>query len=115
VDSKGIVWIPAYAANRLVRFDPASRTFTEIPLPVRDAVPYIVRSDPVSGALWIGTGAADALFRYDPASGRFETYPLPSKGALVRHLVIDSRSDAVWVAYGASPGIPARIARVQRR
>ena len=115
VDSKGIVWIPAYAANLLVRFDPASRTFSEIPLPVRDAVPYIVRADGQSGALWIGTGAADALFRYDPAAGRFETYPLPSKGALIRHMAIDSRNGTVWVAYGASPGIPARIARVQRR
>jgi virginiamycin B lyase len=114
VDSKGIVWIPAYAANLLVRFDPAAGTFREIPLPVRDAVPYIVRADRRSGALWIGTGAADALLRYDPAGGRFETYPLPSKGALIRHLAIDPRDGTVWAAYGASPGIPARIARVQR-
>lgn len=84
LDAKGIVWIPAYSANLLLRFDPESRRFTEIPLPLRDAVPYIVRADPRSGALWIGTSAADALLRYDPA------------------------------AYGASPGIPARIARVQR-
>ncbi|HEX7337930.1 MAG TPA: hypothetical protein VF252_12055 [Gemmatimonadales bacterium] len=115
VDSKGIVWIPAYAANLLVRFDPASGIFSEIPLPVRDAVPYIVRADRQSGALWIGTGAADALFRYDPATRQFETYRLPSQGALVRHLAIDSRNGTVWAAYGASPGIPARIARVQRR
>jgi virginiamycin B lyase len=115
VDSKGIVWIPAYGANLLVRFDPGSGAFSEIPLPVRDAVPYIVRVDRRSGALWIGTGAADALLRYDPATGRFETYPLPSKGALIRHLAIDARNGTVWAAYGASPGIPARIARVQRR
>jgi virginiamycin B lyase len=115
VDAQGIVWIPAYAANRLLRFDPATRKFSEIPLPSRDAVPYIIRADPRSGALWIGTAAADALLRYDPAKGRFETYPLPSRGALIRHLAVDPGSDAVWVAYGASPGIPARVARVQRR
>jgi virginiamycin B lyase len=115
VDGQGIVWIPAYAANRLFRFDPAIRKFIEIPLPSRDAVPYIIRTDRRSGALWIGTAAADALLRYDPANGQFESYPLPSRGALIRHLAVDPRSAAVWVAYGASPGIPARVARVQRR
>jgi len=115
VDAQGIVWIPAYSANSLLRFDPSTRKFSEIPLPSRDAVPYIIRTDPRTGALWIGTAAADALLRYDPAKGQFETYSLPSRGALIRHLAVDSRSGAVWVAYGASPGIPARIARVQPR
>jgi streptogramin lyase len=115
VDAKGVVWIPAYSANRLLRFDPVTRMFSEIPLPSPDALPYIIRADRRTGALWIGTAAADALLRYDPARGQFETYPLPSRGALIRHLAVDPRSDAVWVAYGASPGIPARVARVQRQ
>ncbi len=115
VDAGGMVWIPAYAANLLIRFDPETRKFTQIPLPIRDAAPYIVRADPATGALWIGTGAADALLRYDPASQRFDSYTLPSRGAMIRHLVIDSQRGAVWAAYGASPGIPARIARVQRQ
>ena len=115
VDAQGIVWIPAYAANLLLRFDPKTRKFTEIPLPTRDAVPYIIRVDPRSGALWIGTGAADALLRYDPASETFKSYRLPSRGAMIRHLAIDSRRSTVWAAYGASPGIPARIARVRPR
>jgi streptogramin lyase len=51
VDARGIVWIPAYSANRVLRFDPAIRKFSEIPLPSRDAVPYIIRADPRSGAL----------------------------------------------------------------
>jgi virginiamycin B lyase len=112
VDAKGVLWIPAYSANLLVRLDPATGQFKEIPLPVKDAVPYVVRVDPRDGALWIGTSAADALFRYDPRSGRFETFPLPSRGALVRHLAVDPESGAVWLAYGGSPGIPARVARV---
>jgi streptogramin lyase len=115
IDARGIVWIPAYAANRLVRLDPRTRSFDEIPIPVRDAVPYVVRADPATGGLWIGTSAADALLHYDPVNGRFETYPLPARGALVRHLAVDHRSGAVWVAYGASPGIPARVARLERR
>ena len=115
VDARGVVWIPAYASNELVRLDPAAtgaaRT-TRIGLPLRDAVPYVVRVDPASGRVWVGTGAADALLGYDPATRRWETIALPSRGALVRHLAIDPRTRDVWVAYGASPGIDARIARV---
>ena len=112
VDAKGVLWIPAYSANLLVRLDPATRELKEIPLPVKDAVPYVTRVDPRDGAIWVGTSAADALLRYEPRSGKFETFPLPSRGALVRHLAVDPRSGAVWLAYGASPGIPARVARV---
>lgn len=113
VDAQGIVWIPGYAANLLIRFDPRTRKFREIALPSQDAVPYIIRVDPRSSALWIGTGAADALLRYDPASEKFRSYRLPSRGAMIRHLAIDPRRGTVWAAYGASPGIPARIARIQ--
>ena len=112
VDAKGLLWIPAYSANLLVRLDPASGKFTEIPLPVKDAVPYVARVDPRDGSIWIGTSAADALLRYHPRTLKFDTYPLPSRGALVRHLAVDPESGAVWLAYGASPGIPARVARV---
>jgi streptogramin lyase len=53
------------------------------------------------------------LLRYRPDRRRFDAYPLPCHGALVRHIAIDPKSGAVWLAYGASPGIAARIARVQ--
>ena len=69
VDAKGMLWIPAYSANLLVRLDPATSEFKEIPLPVKDAVPYVTRVDPRDGAIWIGTAAADVLFRYEPRSG----------------------------------------------
>ena len=115
VDAQGILWIPAYAANALLRFDPAAARFESIPLPIRDAVPYVVRVDRTNGLLWIGTSAADALLSFEPRTRRFTVYPLPSAGALVRHLAIDPRTHDVWVAYGASPGIAARIARLRVR
>ena len=115
IDAAGIVWIPAYAANALVRLDPEDGRFETIPMPAADAVPYVVRVDHRRGALWIGTSANDVLYRYEPVARRFTAVPLPSRGALVRHLAIDPRSGDVWVAYGASPGIPARVARVQVR
>ena len=115
MDGNGILWIPAYSANLLVRLDPATGKFTEIPLPMKDALPYVARVDPRDGAVWVGTAAADVLLRYDPRSSRFDTFPLSSQGALVRHLAVDPRNGAVWLAYGASPGISARIARVMTR
>lgn len=112
VDANGVVWIPTYAGNELVRFDPRTQRFERIALPVRDALPYVVRVDPSNGIVWIGTAAADAVFSYDPRRHAFRSYPLPSRGAMIRHMAVNPRTHEVWLAYGASPGIPARIARL---
>jgi virginiamycin B lyase len=116
IDRDGILWIPLYGAGTLARLDPRTRQLEEIPLPIRDAAPYVARVDSATGAVWIGTGAADAVFAYDPSSRRFTTYGLPTNGALVRHLAVDSKRGDVWLAYGESPGKnPARIAKLHYR
>jgi virginiamycin B lyase len=115
VGPDGIVWIPEYANNALARLDPASGEIQEIPLPVDDATPYVVRVDSRSGDVWIGTGSADAILRYDPGTRAFDVYPLPTRGAMTRHLAIDPRNGDVWAAYGASPGIPSSVARLRLR
>ena len=112
-DAAGIVWIPEYSGGKLARLDPATGRFTEWDLPVKDAAPYVVRVDRRRGDVWIGTGAADAVFRFDPRTARFTSYDLPTRGALVRHLDIDPRTGVVWAAYGASPGVAARVARIE--
>ncbi len=111
-DATGTLWIPEYAGGKLTRLDPATGRFTQWDLPVKDAAPYVVRVDRQRSDVWIGTGAADAVFRFDPRTARFTTYELPTRGALVRHLDIDARTGVVWAAYGASPGVPARVARI---
>jgi virginiamycin B lyase len=113
VDAQGIVWIPAYGAGQLIRLDPKPGNMRTIALPIRDAAPYVVRVDNARGKVWIGTGAADAVFEYDPVKDSFRTHPLPAAGAMIRHMAVDGRNGDVWLAYGASPGIPARIARLQ--
>lgn len=112
IDANGVLWIPAYASGSLLGYDPATGRFTRHPLPIADAAPYVVKSDPDREVLWIGTGAADAAFRFTPSTGRFDSYLLPSRGALVRHVAIDPRDGSAWLAYGASPGIAARVARI---
>jgi virginiamycin B lyase len=112
----GMLWIPAYSGNALVRLDPKSGAFREFPLPVSDALPYVARVHPRTGDVWIGTAAADAVFRFTPKTGRFVACPLPTRGATVRHMAFDPRNGDVWLAYGASPALhPARIARVETR
>jgi virginiamycin B lyase len=113
VDARGVLWIPAYAANMLVRFDPRARRFTEFRFPVPDALPYVVRVDLTRGTVWGATAAADALFAFDPATERFAVYPLPTPGALIRHIAVDARNGDVWAAYGASPGVPPKIVRLR--
>jgi streptogramin lyase len=116
IDSVGTLWIPAYAAGSLVRFEPRTGAFREYPLPIRDALPYVVRIDHGTGTVWIGTGAADALLAFTPGTGSFRAVRLPSRGALIRHLAVDPRNHDVWMAYGESPGKqPARIARFRAR
>jgi streptogramin lyase len=115
IDKRGVLWIPAYSTNELVRYDPASAAFSRFDLPIRDAVPYVVRIDHGTGLVWIGTSAADAVLSFDPRTQRFIVYELPSRGALVRHLAVDPRTHDVWAAYGASPGIPAKVARIRPR
>jgi streptogramin lyase len=122
IDRSGVLWIPGYAANTLVRLDPkapAARRFEEIPLPLKDALPYVVRVDDERGIVWVGSGAADAVIAYRPSApqgGRFTVHPLPSRGAMIRHMTIDPRTRDLWLAYGASPGrIPARVARLRVR
>lgn len=92
IDRRGILWIPAYTTNELVRLDAATRRFTRFPLPEPNAVPYVVKVDDAAGRIWIGSSASDAIYAYEPAANRFTTYPLPSRGALVRHLAIDPQS-----------------------
>jgi streptogramin lyase len=113
-DARGMLWIPEYAGGKLTRLDPATGRFTQWELPMKDAAPYVVRVDRQRGDVWIGTGAADAVFRFDPQTAQFTTYELPTRGALVRHRDIDRRTGDVWAAYGASPGVAARVARIER-
>jgi len=115
LDARGDLWIPGYASSTLYRLDAGSLRFERQPLPIPDALPYVVRVDPGSGDVWIGTGAADALLRFDPESGEFSIYPVPTRGATMRHLALDPATGDVWIAYGASPAIhPTRIARLKR-
>jgi virginiamycin B lyase len=114
IDAEGMLWIPTYASNALVRFDSASNHFESFPLPNPDSAPYVARVDRTHGTVWVGTAASDEILAFDPRTREFTSYPLPTRGALIRHIAVDERRNEIWAAYGASPGlVPARIARLR--
>lgn len=114
IDTSGVLWIPEYSANKLARFDARTQKFTEYVLPIKDALPYVVRYDAKRKLLWIGTGAADALLSFDPGTEQFRYYRLPAVDQMVRHIAIDPSNGDIWLAPGSSPGtVAARIVRVR--
>ena len=113
IGADGTVWIPEYAGGRLLRFDPSDESFTAYDLPLKDALPYVVRVDQQRGMVWIGTGAADAILAFQPAREHFTIFPLPTRGALIRHIDIVEEAGEVWASYSASPGVPSKILRIR--
>ncbi len=59
VDDAGIVWLTDFAANAIVRFDPATEAFTSIPLPTADAAVRQLLGRP--GEVWGAESATDKL------------------------------------------------------
>ena len=95
--------IPEYAAGSLAMFDPETERFTEYDLPIRDALPYVIRVDRARDRIWIASSPAEIIFRFDPSSHRFDVFPMPTRGALIRHIDIDETAGDVWGSYGAFP------------
>lgn len=65
---------------------PRTDRLTVFDIPLKDAVPYVVRVDHGSRQLWIGTSAGDALLRCDPAA---------KPGRSIRCQVV-GRSSGIW-------------------
>jgi streptogramin lyase len=85
--------------------------FEEVPLPVPDAPPYVVRVDQARDVVWIGTAAADAIVRFEPAIRRFMVYALPTRGALIRHHRLEQRDGVGSVQPGAGAPAPRGATR----
>ncbi len=59
VDDQDIVWLSDFGANALVRFDPASETFTSFELPSPDAAIRQILGRP--GEIWGAESAVDKI------------------------------------------------------
>jgi virginiamycin B lyase len=98
-DSQGRLWVSEWNAGQLGRYDPATQSWREWPLPGDGPGAYAVYVDD-RDHVWVSDFTANALVRFDPATEKFETFTLPSSPANVRQIL--GRPGEVW---GAESGV----------
>ncbi len=92
----GTIWMTQLTGGRLVKFDPASESFSLYPLPTSYSGPR--RLDIAEdGTVWVPEFANNRLARFDPESETFTEYELPTPDALPYVARVDHRSRVVWV------------------
>jgi len=109
----GLVWIPAYAAGKLVKFDPSSERYTEYDTGLSSLGPYDVEINQRTGIVWMSGTQNSSVLRFDPDSETFLEYPWPTRPGYVRHIAVDHRTGDVWSAYAAFPEDNPKIVRLQ--
>jgi streptogramin lyase len=114
----GILWIPSFDDGYLMRFDPASRQFESIPLPVlsegEHEMPYVLNVHQKTGDVWIAANNTDRLLRYLPSENRFIAYPMPNRVIWFRDLEFTEdgkvcTSNSNLPAYAHEDKVPAFI------
>ncbi len=103
IDSRGDLWIPAFAQGLVYRFRPATRAWTPFELPTgRGDAHYALTVNPTDDSLWISGSNSDSIIRLDPATGISRTFRLPTRLAWARELYFDDAGD-LWTSYSNSP------------
>jgi streptogramin lyase len=102
-DSKGDLWIPAYAEGGVYRYEPDTGKFTKFELPTGpgDAV-YAVNIDPSDDTVWACGSNSDTMMNLDPVTGKTVTYQLPSRVTFCREINFD-KDGGVWTSYSQYP------------
>jgi streptogramin lyase len=90
-DSKGNLWIAAFAESMIVKFDPHTASFTNFPLPVvplGSETPYSLNVDKNRDVVWVNGNTSDALYSYDIDAAKWAHYPLPKRVSFTRDVEI---------------------------
>ena len=74
----------------MIRFDPKTETFREIPLPGPDASPYAMGIGP-DGGIWYDSHDMDTINRLDPKTEKVTEYPFPHPEITMREFFQDSQ------------------------
>jgi virginiamycin B lyase len=86
----GTLWIPSFDEGYLMRFDPRTKQFESIKLPVlgegEQEMPYVLNVHQKTGDVWIAANTTDRLLRYIPGEKRFIAYPMPNRVIWFRDL-----------------------------
>jgi len=104
-DSRGRLWIPAFAEGLIARFDLETRAFETWPLPIEPVgteVPYALAVQPGTDDVWICGTDSDTLIRFEPDRERFTVYPMPTRVTYTREIDFD-REGRVWTSNSNGP------------
>jgi len=102
-DSKGILWIPAYAEGKIYRFDPRDESFRAWDLPTgRGDMPYALTVDKRTDTIWICGTNSDSIIRFDPANEKFTVFPLPRRVTFMREIDLDEEGN-IWTSNSNMP------------
>lgn len=91
VDGENNVWIVAFQASKLLRYNPASNTFTDFDLPVVNELPYALNVDKHRGIVWVNGNQSDTLLRFAIATEQWTVYPMPRRRFFSRDIEIDEQ------------------------
>jgi streptogramin lyase len=114
----GMLWIPSFDDGYLMRFDPRTRQFESIQLPVLSQgeyeMPYVLNVHPKTGDVWIAANNTDRILRYLPGEKRFIAYPMPNRVIWFRDLEFSEdgkvcTSNSNLPAYAHEDRVPAFI------
>ena len=95
-DSKGNLWIAAFAESMIVKFDPKTEVFTNYPLPVKplgSETPYSLNVDTKRDIVWINGNTSDALYSYKINKAKWSHYTLPKRVTFTRDVEIAPNGD----------------------
>ena len=114
----GILWIPSFDEGKLMRFDPKTKAFETIDLPVLSKgeyeMPYALNVHQKTGDVWIAANNTDRVLRYIPTEKRFVAYPMPNRVIWFRDLEFtrDGKvctSNSNLPAWAHEDGVPAFV------
>lgn len=114
----GILWIPSFDEGKLMRFDPVTKLFETITLPLLGKneyeLPYALNVHPRTGDVWIAANNSDRVLRYLPTEKRFIEYKMPSRVVWFRDFDFTEdgkvcTSNSNLPAYAHEDGLPAFV------
>ena len=102
VASDGMVWFSERGGGKIGRFDPATETFKEYPLPGPAPTPYALGIDR-DNYIWYASTEQDRFGRLNPKTGEVVEYPVPHSEVMSREFFLDSEG-RMWFAAPTNNG-----------
>jgi len=102
-DADGNLWIVAFQDSLLVKYDPATATFTDYPLPVINEIPYALNVDRDRGVVWVNGNQSDTIMSFVIATEAWRVFPMPRQRFFTRDIEVAEDSGAIYTSNSHFP------------